>query len=306
MNKLTIVGIVFTIAMLAGTYPAVGLAGGMGGEGDWVNKLAVLGAVVLVIVTVFVVIKYVRQMQDDTATGELATENWDGIGEYKNELPMGWAVIFLVSIIWAIWYMLFGYPVNSFSQLGQYNEEVSEHDAKFQAQYAGLGADDLVEMGQSVFIVQCAPCHGLKADGIDGKAADLNVRIEEKSVKYVVENGSATLGYAGPMPDRNGLFNMNTGAMITDAEIAAVSKFVASGMKGDGADVFAGACAACHGADGKGMPFVAPNVAEYTPALVADVLKHGKKGAIGVMPKFENLNPKQIESLGAYLPSLSK
>lgn len=306
MNKLTIVGIVFTLAMLAGTYLAVGLAGGMGGEGDWVNKLAVLGAVVLVIVTVFVVIKYVRQMQEDTATGELAQENWDGIGEYKNPLPIGWAVIFLGMNIWAIWYFLMGYPVNAYSQIGEYNEEVSAHDAKFEAKFAGLGADELVEMGQSVYIVQCAPCHGLKADGIDGKAANLNVRIEANVVKYAVENGSATLGYGAPMPDRNGLFNANTGALITDAEIDAVSAYVANGMKGEGADVFAGTCAACHGADGKGMDFVAPSVASFTPALVADVLKYGKKGAIGTMPKFENLNAKQVESVGAYVTSLSK
>ncbi len=36
-------------------------------DGDWVNMLAILGAVVLVIVTTFVVTKYVRQMQNDTA-----------------------------------------------------------------------------------------------------------------------------------------------------------------------------------------------------------------------------------------------
>jgi cytochrome c oxidase cbb3-type subunit III len=309
MNKTVLAAIIVTIAMLGFTYVAVGTAGGMGGEGDWVNKLAVLGAVVLVIVTTFVVTKYVRQMQNDRATGQLAEENWDGIGEYKNELPFGWAVIFLGLNIWAIWYFLAGYPVNAYSQIGEYNEEVAAHDTKFEAEHANMDDSTLKAMGESVFIVQCAPCHGLQADGIEGKAANLNVRLEEVTVKHVVTNGSNNqlLGMEMPMPDRNGLMNANTGALITDAEIDAVSKYVAGGMKGTaGADVFAGTCAACHGADGKGIDMVGPSLADYNPTLVANVLKHGKKGAIGAMPAFNNLTETQVKALGAYVTDLSK
>ncbi len=307
MNKTVLAAIVITIVMVGATYLAVGMAGGMGGEGDWVNKLAVVGALALVVITVFVVTKYVRQMQTDKASGQLADENWDGIGEYKNELPFGWAIIFLGATIWAIWYFLAGYPVNAYSQIGEYNEEVAAHDAKFEAQYAGMDDETLKEMGGSIFIVQCAPCHGLQADGIEGKAANLNVRLEEKTIKHVINHGQGMLGYPAPMPDRNGLFNMNTGALITDAEIDAVSAYVAGGMKGSkGANVFAGACAACHGADGKGMEMVAPSIADYNPALVADVLKHGKKGAIGAMPAFTNLTDVQVKALGAYVTDLSK
>ncbi len=305
MNKLMLWGVIITVAMLGFTWMAVG--GSKGGMGeDIVNQLAVAGAVVLVLITVFVVVKYVKQMQSDTATGELADENWDGIGEYKNELPMGWAVTFLLSMIWAMWYMIWGYPVDGYSQIGEYNEAVEEHDAKFKSQYADITGDRLVEMGESVYLAECKVCHGLTADGIDGKAADLNVRIEEISVKHVVENGSETLGYGAPMPDRNGLFNATTGALITDAEIATVSKYVADGMKGDGAEIFAGTCAACHGGNGEGMEFVAPDIATFTSAFVATVLNNGKKGAIGVMPKFDRLNDKQKEAVGAYIANISK
>ncbi|HZF71379.1 c-type cytochrome [Sulfuricurvum sp.] len=309
MNKTVLAAIIVVIAMLGFTYVAVGGAGGMGGENDWVNKLAVLGAVVLVIVTAFVVTKYVRQMQFDRASGKLADENWDGIGEYKNELPFGWAVIFLGMTIWAIWYFLVGYPVNAYSQIGEYNEEVAAHDAKFEAQYANMDDATLKEMGGSIFIVQCAPCHGLQADGMDGKAANLNHRIAEASIKHVIQNGSNNqlLGMEMPMPDRNGLMNANTGALITDAEIDSVTKYVAGGMKGTaGADVFAGVCAACHGPDGKGMDMVAPNIAEFNPTLIANVLKHGKKGVIGQMPAFNNLTEVQVKALGAYVTGLSK
>ncbi len=307
MNKLYLWGIIITAIMLGATY--VSVAGSKGGlNGDIVNMLAVAGAVALVIITVFVVIKYVRQMQVDNASGELADETWDGIGEYKNELPMGWAVMFLLTMIWGMWYWTIGYPVNSYSQIGEYNEDTSAHNAKFETKYKDFTGDKLVEMGESVFLAECKVCHGINADGIEGKAANLNKRIDAASVKYVIEKGSNNklLGTDMPMPDRNGLFNANTGALITDAEIETVSAYVANGMKGDGADIFVGACSSCHGPDGKGMEFVAPNLAEYTPMLVTNVLNNGKKGAIGVMPKFERLNDKQKEAVGAYITNISK
>jgi len=42
--------------------------------------------------------------------------------------------------------------------------------------------DTLVAMGESVFLVQCAPCHGVDAEGIEGKAQDLTHRISEAQV----------------------------------------------------------------------------------------------------------------------------
>lgn len=306
MNKLYLWGIIFTALMLLLTYLSVGSSEG-GLNGDIVNMLAVAGAVALVIITVFVVIKYVRQMQTDTASGELADENWDGIGEYKNSVPMGWAIMFMGTIIWGMWYFIAGYPVNAYSQIGEYNEDTAAHNAKFEDKYKNIAGEELVAMGKSVFVAECKVCHGLQADGIDGKAANLNVRLEASVVKHVIENGSNNrlMGDEMPMPDRNGLFNTNTNELITDAEIDLVSKYVANGMKGPGADVFAGACASCHGEDGKGMEFVAPNIAVFTPELVANVLTHGKKGSIGAMPKFDRLNPKQKEAVGAYITSIS-
>jgi len=307
MNKLYLGGIIFAAFMLLFTYMSV--SGSEGGfNDDIVNMLAVAGAVALVLISVFVVIKYVRQMQTDTASGELADENWDGIGEYKNEVPTGWAIVFLMLMIWGSWYMTMGYPVNAYSQIGEYNEDTAAHNAKFETQYKDITGKRLVEMGESVFLAECKVCHGINADGIGGTAANLNVRIEAKSVKHVVTNGSDNqlMGMQMPMPDRNGLFNATTGALITDAEIEKVSTYVANGMTGDGADVFAGTCSSCHGPDGKGMDFVAPSVASFTPKLIINVLTHGKKGAIGAMPAFDRLNAKQKEAVAAYISSLSE
>lgn len=306
MNKLYLWGIIFAAVMFLLTYLSVG--GSKGGlNDDIVNMLAIAGAVALVIITVFVVIKYVRQMQTDTADGELVDHSWDGIGEYKNSIPMGWAIMFLGTMVWGMWYFTIGYPVNSYSQIGEYNEDTQAHNEKFEAKYADITGERLVDMGESVFLAECKVCHGLQADGIDGKAANLNVRLEESVVKHAIINGvnNHLLGTEMPMPDRHGLFNANTGEMITDAEIALVSKYVANGMRGTGADVFEGVCASCHGADGKGMDYVAPNIAAFTPELVVNVLNHGKKGPIGAMPKFDKLNDKQKEAVGAYITSIS-
>jgi len=72
------------------------------------------------------------------------------------------------------------------------------------------------------------------------------------------------------------------------------------------AAVNAKGCTSCHGADGRGMAYVAPNIREFTPAMVVNVLNHGKKGAIGKMPAFDRLNAKQKEAAAAYIISLSK
>ena len=311
MNKLYLWGIIITAAMLGATYVTVGYQKG-GLNGDIVNMLAVAGAVALVIITIFVVIKYVRQMQTDTATGELADESWDNIGEYKNPVPFGWAIMFLGTMVWGMWYFIAGYPVDKFSQIGQYNEEVQEKNAEFTKKYANVKGEQLVSMGESVYLVECVACHGLNTDGNNEvDAADLNKRISEKSVKYVINHGSNNklLGTEMPMPDRNGLFNANTGALITDAEIDSVAKYVAGGLKdanSAGAKVFAGVCAACHGANGKGQAYVAPDIADWNQQLIVNVLDNGKKGAIGKMPAMDRLNPKQKEAIAAYVMSLSK
>ncbi len=301
MNKLYLWGIIIVSSMLLFTYMSV--AGSKGGlNGDIVNMLAITGAVALVIITVFVVTKYVRQMQTDKAQGELAHENWDGIGEYKNEVPTGWAVMFLLTMVWGMWYFMIGYPVNAYSQIGEYNEDVSVHDAKFKEKHKGLSGEKLVEMGESVFLAECKVCHGINADGISGKAANLNKRIDVASVKHVIANGANNLktDFPGGMPPM----------MLSDpAQVDAVAQYIAAGFPQGhkGAEFFAtGGCNGCHGETGDGVPSMGPKLNKFDIATVNSVLKDGKKGSIGLMPKFDRLNEKQKEAVGAYITSLSK
>ena len=295
MKSMVVGGIILIIALLAGTYLAAGDA--FIGD-DYINSLTMLGAVAIITISVFVVLKYVNQMKNDTASGDLAEEKWDGIGEYKNPIPTGWALAFIGSILWMFWYFTIGYPINGFSQIGQWNEETLEYNAKFEKKWENPSTETLEAMGQSTFLVQCSPCHGVTAEGIEGKAQDLTKRIAKEQVVHIINNGANSLktAYPGGMP----------AGMAFGDDVDVIAEYVAGGFKGEQPAAYA-ACAGCHGADGKGMPYVAPNIREYDDAIVSAVLKDGKKGNIGMMPSFDGrLNETQQKALAAYLRSLGE
>ncbi|ABV68295.1 cytochrome c oxidase, cbb3-type, subunit III [Aliarcobacter butzleri RM4018] len=296
MKSMIIGGIILIIALMAGTYF---VAGDAFNSDDYINSLTMLGAVAIITISVFVVLKYVNQMKNDTASGELAEEKWDGIGEYKNPIPTGWGLAFIGSILWMFWYFTVGYPINGFSQIGQWNEETNEYNAKFEQKWVNPSEETLKAMGQSVFLVQCAPCHGVDAEGIEGKAHNLTKRVSKEQVVYAIKNGAnnLTTDFPAGMPPM----------MLTeDADINEVATYVASGFKGQQPAAYA-VCATCHGEDGTGMPFVGPNIKAYDDALVIAVLKNGKKGLIGTMPSFnERLNETQERALASYLRSLGE
>jgi cytochrome c oxidase cbb3-type subunit 3 len=295
MKSMVIGGIILVIALIAGTYLAAGDA--FIGD-DYINSLTMLGAIAIIVITVFVTLKYINQMKNDTASGDLAEERWDGIGEYRNAIPTGWALAFIGTILWAFWYMTIGYPINGFSQIGQWNEETLEYNAKFEKKWENPSKETLEAMGQSTFLVQCSPCHGVDAEGIEGKAQDLTKRIAKEQVVHVINNGSNSLktAYPGGMP----------AGMAFGPDVDVIAEYVAGGFKGEQPAAYA-TCAGCHGADGKGMPYVAPNIREYDDAIVSAVLKDGKKSNIGMMPSFDGrLNETQQKALAAYLRSLGE
>ena len=294
MKSMVIGGIILIIALMAGTYF---VAGDAFNSDDYINTLTFLGAAAILTISTFVVLKYINQMKNDTASGELADENWDGIGEYKNPVPTGWAIIYVGTIIWMFWYFTVGYPINGFSQIGQWNEETNEYNAKFQQKWTNPNEQTLNAMGQSIFLVQCAPCHGVDAEGIAGKAQDLTKRISKEQVEYVIRNGANNLteAYPGGMPPM---------MLSEDADIKEVSAYVANGFKGEQPAAYA-TCVACHGDNGEGMPMVGPNIKSYDDSLVTAVLKQGKKGLLGHMPSFnERLNETQEKALASYIRSL--
>ncbi len=266
---------------------------------DDVHQLGLLGALLIIVISVVVVGKYINQIKNDRSSGDLADENWDGIGEYKNPIPVGWGLSFFVLIIWSLWYILAGYPVKAFSQIGQYNEEVAAHNAAFQSKWNNPDKETLMGMGEGVYLVQCAPCHGIAGDGIDGKAAGFDRWGTASGVLDVINNGSKGLGYPmGEMP----------GGLASGDDAKAISAYVAGGLKGERPASFS-ACTSCHGEDGKGQGGQSPNLATYgTTTFVTDVLNRGKDGALGAMPKFNDgrLTDIQKEAVGHYILSLGE
>ena len=296
MKSMVIGGIILIIALMTGTYFMAGDSFALGE--DYINDLTMLGGIAIIGITVFVVLKYVNQIKNDTATGELKDGNWDGIGEYGNNIPTGWGLMFIGTIVWMMWYFYVGYPTNQFSQVGQYNEETNEYQAKFESKWSDISKEDLVGMGQSVFLVQCAPCHGIDAEGIDGKAQNLTKRISKESVLHVINNGANNFktDFPGGMP----------AGMASGQDAEDIATYVAGGFKGEQPAAFA-ACASCHGENGEGMDYVAPNIKDYSDKVVASILKDGKKSIIGQMPSFDGrLSETQVKAVANYLRSIGE
>jgi len=296
MRSMWIGGIILIIALMAGTYFMVGDSFELGE--DYINDLTMIGAIAIIGITVFVALKYINQIKNDTASGELKEENWDGIGEYSNDIPVGWGVMFIATMVWQLWYFYVGYPTNQFSQIGQYNEETLGYQAKFEKKWKDISKDDLRGMGESIFLVQCAPCHGVDAEGIDGKAQDLTKRIAKASVLETIKDGANNFKsvYPGGMP----------AGMASGKDAEELAEYVAGGLKGKKPASWA-TCAGCHGENGEGMAYVAPNLKTYSDDLVKTVLTNGKKSTIGTMPNFTGrLSDTQMKAIANYLRSLGE
>jgi cytochrome c oxidase cbb3-type subunit 3 len=263
---------------------------------DTVNAITMGGAIAIAAITSAVAAKYMNQMKTDTATGELMEDNWDGIGERKNELPSGWAYSFLALFMWSMWYGLIGYPVNGYSQIGEYNEEVLAHKAKYEAKYENATPEVLEGMGKSLYFVQCAPCHGNTGDGLSGKAQDLTKRMSKAQILDVIKNGSNQLGYPmGMMPP----------GMASGQDAEDIAEYIAGGLKGEAPASYA-ACTSCHGADSKGNGGMSPDLTGYDNVLMTQTLQNGKKGIIGEMPAFKTMiTPIQEKALTAYIQSIA-
>ena len=280
---------------------------------DSVNSLSLLGALAILLISAFVIGGYVKKMKVAKDKVESTGEEWDGIGELKNNLPTGWAISFIAVMVWALWYFFLGYPLNSYSQIGEYNEEVEAHNAKFEQNFAGADKATLKNMGESVFLVQCAQCHGVSGDGINGVARDLTKWGSEASIEDAIINGSEgmedPLGMMSKAADL-GIDNNTAKAIAAYVakEVSAIKSTKNPNLVEQGREAF-GVCAACHGEDGKGMDGSAPDLTKYgSKEFVVDVLNRGKTGYIGTMPTFTDgrLSEVQKRAVGEYISSLSK
>ena len=282
---------------------------------DSVIQISLVAAVLILAITIYIVGFYIKKMKNAKAEGELAEHDWDGIKEFKNHVPIGWLVSFMALIVWGIWYIFFGYPLNSFSQIGQYNDEIKAYNDRFEKQWAQLSNEDKIAMGEGIFLVQCSQCHGISAEGIDGKAQNLRKWGKEEGIIDTIKNGSKGLNYvSGEMPP---------GLVADEKEIKQVAAYVMKTLApahqsnasiedlAAGSAIYDRVCATCHGMGGKGngsgIENFASDLTQYgSYEYVKLVLQNGKKGFIGHMPSFSyaNFNDVQIEALAAYINSL--
>lgn len=158
----------------------------------------------------------------------------------------------------------------------------------------------LLASGKALFSLHCAICHGETGTAPDGKGANLTHRISFESALLNIQRGANNFKrtFPGGMPP-----------MIADTDRAAqVAHYVSSGFSenDEGKMLYERLrCERCHGANGRGREYLGPNIRDFDLNTVALVLKQGKNGVIGKMPKFDHFNEQQVKALGLYVISLS-
>jgi cytochrome c oxidase cbb3-type subunit 3 len=267
------------------------------------------------------------EVRDDLKEGEAPKTGhvYDGIEEYDNPLPGWWFKMFVGTVIFGVGYLIL-YPglgsyagVLGWTQVGQWQEEVAEAEAKYApvyAQYADMPVEELIanpdamKMSRRLFNNNCSVCHGS-----DGRGSYGFPNLADSDWLY---GGSAdniktsiTQGRKGMMPA--------WGAVIGEEGVDQVAEYVfkLSGREHDeakanvGAQTYATYCAACHGAEGKGVAAMgAPNLTDGvwlyggSPSLVRHSIRNGRNG--NMPAQADKLKAEKIHLLTAYVYNLSK
>ncbi|MEY4699276.1 MAG: hypothetical protein RIR85_696, partial [Pseudomonadota bacterium] len=247
----------------------------------------------------------------------------DDLRELNNPLPRWWMWMFVLSCIFAIVYLVLypgmgtyegslGYTTRNAHEASvvQANQQLKPVYAKYMSMDAKQVAADPAarEMGQRLFLNHCAQCHGSDAGGSKGfpNLADTDWLYggDTQDIKQTL-----IAGRAGVMP---------AFAHLESAQVSDVANYVRnlSGLAADqikvgrGAEVYKSNCAACHGAEGKGMAAMgAPNLTDKVwlyGGSEATIIETVLKGRNGMMPAHETiLTPEKIHLLTAYVWGLS-
>jgi cytochrome c oxidase cbb3-type subunit III len=257
----------------------------------------------------------------DNTTGHV----WDeDLTESNNPLPLWWVGLFVITIVFSLLYLV-AYPglgaysgELKWSTADEYQKEVDTARKALEplyAQYTARKPDELagdpnaMAIGERLFMNNCAQCHGSDARGSKGfpNLADgdwLHGGAPEKIAETINK------GRTGTMPPM-------AAAVGTPDDVKNVAHYVLSLSRAPhdsvraqlGKSKFA-ACAACHGADGKG------NQAMGAPNLTDDIWLHGygeqaivnmvTTGKSNQMPaQAGKLTDAQIHVLSGYVWSLS-
>jgi cytochrome c oxidase cbb3-type subunit 3 len=289
----------------------------------WSVFVAAATVIGLVLCLVLLIIASRRKvMADDNTTGHI----WDeDLREMNNPLPRWWMGLFVLTVLFAAIYLAMYPGLGSrqgslgWSSTGQYDAEQAKANAALSEVYgkfASMSAADMAKnpqamgIGERLFANNCAGCHGSDAKGSKGfpNLTD-NDWLYGGSHEVIIETISK---------GRNGVMPPMAAALGTSEDVRNVANYVLS-LSGSPHNSIAaqlgkakfGACAACHGADGKG------NQALGAPNLTDKIWLHGwgedaviamiNGGKSNVMPAHaQRLNAEQIRVLAAYVWSLSQ
>ena len=265
-----------------------------------------------------------KVMASDNTTGHV----WDeDLRELNNPLPRWWMGLFVITVVFAVLYLALYPGLGSFggqlgwTSIGQLEAEQAKAQAamaplyaKFTSQTPEALAKDAQAMaiGERLYINNCAQCHGSDAKGSKG-FPNLTLPVASRlatdsfdAVKATITNG------------RQGMMPPMAAAVGTADDVKNVANYVLS-LSGSPHNELAaqlgkpkfGACAACHGPDGKG------NKALGAPNLTDKVWLHGwgeeaivamvNNGKTNVMPpQASRMTADQIHVLAAYVWNLAQ
>jgi len=288
----------------------------------WSIYIAVATIVGLVACLALLVIAARRRvMAGDNTTGHV----WDeDLRELNNPLPRWWMWLFVLTVLFAAGYLA-AYPglgsapgSLKWTSVGQHQDEQAKARAVTAPLFASFAATPVPQLagnpqamavGERLFANNCAMCHGADARGSKGfpnlTDTDWLWGGTPERIKETITQG------------RQGMMPPMAAAVGNAEDVRNVANYVLS-LSGSphnsiardiGRPKFA-ACAACHGADGKGNTTLgAPNLTDKVwlhgwgeDAIVAMV----NNGKTNVMPAHgERLSAEQIHVLTAYVWGLS-
>lgn len=173
-------------------------------------------------------------MPDDPQEEKLSEHCYDGIQEYDNPTPFWWDLLFVGSIIFAPFYILwFHAPKMGRTHAAQYDVALADNMRLQFGEIGELTADEQtilkymedpkwLTVGQATFATHCVSCHGTEGQGISGPNLTdeyyLNVK-QVADIGKVIQNGAK----AGAMPAWSNRLHPN--------EIVLAASYVAS-MRG--------------------------------------------------------------------------
>jgi cytochrome c oxidase cbb3-type subunit 3 len=250
---------------------------------------------------------------------------WDeDLQEYSNPLPSWWRWLYYITCFYGLFYLVmypgFGSFAGQFGWTsdGQYQNEMKKANEQYGPIFKKFLSQDVSavaanpeakEMGQRLFLTYCVQCHGADGKGSKGfpnlTDKDWLFGGTPEQIKESIINGrNAVMPAKGVKPD------------LTGDQIKDLSGYVRSlsGLSADslrvqrGKELFGAACAACHGAEGKGMVGVAPNLADKVwlySSSEESITETITKGRENRMPAFgEFLGEAKVHLLTAYVYGL--